>query len=349
MNKNRFIALILCILSVFSLSAQRLTGRIADVQGQPVANASVYIREISLGLVADEQGMFLTPIKPGNYTLEISSIGFEKQILPITVLEKGLDVKIELRDKVYELQEVIVTKDNEDPAYRIMRNVIARAPYFYRQIKSYESDVYLKGSFKIEKIPGLLKLGGNREEIDLMVGKLFLLESQNEVKYTAPNKYEQHVVAITSSIPSEINFDDGAPLSMATQSIYAPGSFGGLLSPASFSVYKFSLEDSYSEGENVIYNIKIIPKKKGGKLVSGSLHIVDNTWNIQRANIVTDASGVTANYNLIYHEVQSGTFLPTSYDMSLNLNIIGIKGYGKFYSSIQYKNVETNGLFSEQT
>jgi hypothetical protein len=349
MNIIKQTLLLVSILSSIALSAQRLTGHIMNVQQQPVPNASVYIREISLGLVADEKGAFRTQIKPGDYTMEISSVGFEKKIMPITIPEKGSEITIELQDKVYELQEVFVKKDNEDPAYRIMRNVIARSPYFYRQLKSYESDVYIKGSFKIEKIPGLLTIGMDKKELDLMVGKLFLLESQNAVKYTAPNKYEQHVVAIKSSIPSDIGYNDNAPLSMVKQNIYAPGAFSGLLSPSSFSVYKFSLEDSYLEDGNVIYTIKIIPKKKNAKLVNGSLNIVDGTWNIQRANIVENAmSGITANYALTYHEVQPGVFLPTSYDMSLNVSMMGIKGYGKFYSSVQYKNVETIGLFSEQ-
>jgi hypothetical protein len=347
LNRNIFIYFIICVLYAPSLSSQVLRGLVTDAKGQPVSDASVYIREISLGLVADDKGNFRTQIEKGDYTLEISSMGYEKKIITVNIPSKGLDLKVELEDKVYELQEVTVTKGNEDPAYRIMRNVIARTPYFYRQLKSYESDIYLKGSFKIEKIPKLLTVGVNEKELSLVVGKLFILESQNRVKYTAPNKYEQHVVAIKSSIPAESNIEDYDLLGMVTNNIYAPGAFGGLLSPSSFSVYKFSLEDSYRENGHIIYKIKIIPKKKNGMLVNGYLNIVDDVWNVQRAYIIqNELPGMTASYNLTYNEVKPDAFLPTSYDMSLNVSLMGMKGFGKFYSSIQYREVEVSAIFS---
>jgi hypothetical protein len=331
----------------FYSPAQQLTGHVVDAYGKPVSYASVYIREIALGLVADDNGNFRTRIEKGDYTLEISSMGFEKKTIIVNIPEKGLDLKVEMKDKIFELQEVVVTNDGEDPAYRIMRNVIARTPYFYRQLKSYESDVYLKGSFKIEHLPKFLKLQVNKQELSMIVGKLYILESQNTVKYTQPNKYEQHVVAVKSSLPADLNIDDDAPLAIVMNNIYAPGAFGGLLSPTSFSVYKFRLEDAYNENGYTIYKIKIIPKKKNRKLVNGYLNIVGDTWNIQCAYITeNELSGITATYNLTYNEVKSGAFLPTSYDMSMNINLMGVKGYGKFFSSIQYKNVETND-FSE--
>jgi hypothetical protein len=345
LNKNLFFIQIIGFLSAFSLSSQQLTGHVVDSEGQPVSNASVYIREISLGLVADDNGNFRTRIEEGDYTLEISSVGFEKKIILVSVSEKGLDLQLEMQDKIYELQEVTVTKDDKDLAGRIMRNVIARTPYFYRQLKNYESDVYLKGTFKIEKIPKFITLtaGSKNKELNLLVGNLFILESQNKVKYTQPNKYEQHVIAMKSSIPADLDINDNVPLSMVTNNIYAPGTFGGLLSPSAFSVYKFSLENAYSENEHTIYKIKIIPRKKNRKLVGGYLDIVDNTWNIRRAYIVqNELSGMTASYNLTYNEVKPGAFLPVSYDMSMNIDLMGLKGYGKFYSSIQYTNVETN-------
>lgn len=343
---QRYLLFIAGILFHFSLSAQILTGRITDTKGSPIPNATFYIREITHGIMADEYGEFRTEIKKGDYTCEVSSLGYEKKIMTISVPEKGLDLTIELTEKTYLLQEVTVTPGKEDPAYRIMRNVIAHAPYHLHQVKKYESGVYIKGSFKLDKVPALIKSQIKDQELKSIIGKLLLYESQSEVKYNEPDKYEQRVTAVNSSIPKGLNIDDNVPLSIVTNNIYSPSAFGGLLGPGSFSVYKFKLEDWYNEDGHLINKIRIIPRKKNGQLVSGWLYIVDGTWTVQQANLSLSQAGTTVSFNLTYHEVQPGAFLPTSYDMAVKIDLMGIKGNGQFYSSIKYNSLETNNNYT---
>ena len=329
-------------LSTISLSAQTLIGRITDTKGQAIPNATFYIRETTHGIMANEYGEFQSQISKGDYTCEISSLGYEKKIMTISVPEEGINITIELTGKIYSLKEVTVTPGKEDPAYRIMRNVIARAPYHLHQVKSYESDIYLKGSFKVDKVPALIKLQIKDNDIKNMIGKLLLYESQSKVKYREPDKYEQHVVAISSSIPKGMTPDDNELLSLMTNNIYSPTAFGGLLAPGSFSVYKFLLEDSYPEGESYINKIRVTPRKKNGLLVSGWLYIVENTWTVQQANLSFSQLGVTGNFNLMYHEIKPGAFLPTAFDMSMKADMMGLKGNGQFYASVKYNKLETN-------
>ncbi len=323
-------------------TAQILTGRIIDTKGQPIPNATFYIRELTLGLMADGQGDFRTKIEQGEYTCEISSLGYERKTIPLSVPAEGLTLKVELQEKVYAMREVTVTPGKEDPAYDIMRKVISRAPYYLHQVKSYESGVYIKGTFKIDKVPALIKMQIKDKNIRDMIGKTFLLEMQNEVKYHEPDKYEQRVTAISSTIPDMFKFSDNVPLSMITNNIYTPSAFSGLLAPGSFSVYKFRLEDSYEEDGRYVNKIRIIPKKKSGQLVSGWLYVVENTWSIQQANLSLSQPGTDIRFNLTYHEIRPGAFLPTTYDMSANINMLGIKGKGQFYTSIKYNKLETN-------
>ena len=333
-----------CLLAV-ALSAQTLVGHITDTKGQAIPNATLYIQEITQGLMANENGEFQAHVKKGDYTCEISSIGFEKKKMTISVPEEGLSLSIVLTEKTYSLREVTVTPGKEDPANRIIRNTIAYAPHHLNQIKNYESDVYLKGNFKVEKIPALIKSQIKEKEIKDMIGKLFVYESQNEVKYSAPDKYEQRVIAVSSSIPESFNIDDNVPLSIITSNIYRPSAFGGLLAPGSFSVYRFNLEDSYKEDETIIHKIRVTPRKKSGQLVTGWLYIVDGTWSVQQANLSVSEAGMTFSYNLTYHEVKPGAFLPTAVDMNLKVNVMGIKAGGQFYTSIKYNQLETNNNY----
>ena len=330
-----------CLLTA-AISAQTLAGRITDIKGEVIPNATFYIHETTQGIMANENGEFQAHLKKGDYTCEISSLGFEKKKMTISVPEEGLNLTIRLEEKAYSLKEVIVTPGKEDPAYRIMRKVIANAPYYLHQVKSYESDVYLKGNFKVDKIPALLKRQIKEKEVLDMIGKLFVYESQSKIKYSEPDKYELNVIAITSTIPKSMDIGDSAPLTAVTNNIYNPTAFGGLLGPGSFSVYKFQLEESYREGDLLINKIRIIPRKKNGQLVDGLLYIVNDMWNIQQASLNMSQFGMSLNFNLSFNEIKPGAFLPTAFELDAKISVIGVKGGGRFYSSIKYNNLETN-------
>lgn len=324
------------------LAAQLLSGRIVDPKGAPIPHATCFIRELSLGLAADGEGEFRAKIASGRYSAEISSLGYERQTRVFDVADgEEFVLTVVLQEKTYPMREVTVSPGGEDPAYRIMRNVIARAPAHLYQVKSYLADVYLKGTFKIEKLPALIRLQIKDKSTLEMIGKLFVVESQNEISYQTPDRYGQRVVAMSSSLPGELDINDHIPLSVVTLNIYSPASFHGLLAPGSFSVYRFSLEDSYSEGGRAIHKIRVRPKKKNAPFVNGHLYVVDDTWTIRQADLSLAQAGVTVRFNSSYHEIKPGAFLPATCDMAVLFNVMGIKGDGRFYASIKYNQLET--------
>ena len=262
--------------------------------------------------------------------------------MTVVVPPEGLTIAIQLTEKIVELHEVVVTPGKEDPAYRVMRHVIARAPYYSHQVKSYESDVYFKGAIKVDKIPALIRSQIKEPELKNLIGKRMVYESNNEIKYTAPDKYEQRVTALTTTLPKSLDFGDSMPLFSIVMNIYNPTAFGGLMGPGSFSVYKFKLEDIYEEGGHQIYKIRIIPRKNSSQLVNGHLYVVQDSWTIQQANLLLSQTGTTLNLNLTYHEIKPGAFLPSASEGSMEMSLMGIKGDGHFYASIKYNDLETN-------
>ncbi len=337
------ITLLFLTVITFNLSAQQLKVRIVDTNNQPIPNATIYIRETAQGMIADTQGEIQLVLNAGNYTFDISSLGYERKTMQVTIPPEGLSLTIPLTDKIFSLREVVVTPGKEDPAYRVMRHVIARAPYHFHQVKSYTSNIYFKGAFILEKIPALIKVQIKEQEIKHMIGKRMVYESQSEIKYEAPDKYDQQVKALATTIPQGMTiFDDSAPIVTMMMNIYDPKILGGLMKPGSFSVYKFKLEEIYDEGNYQIYKIRIIPRKNNGQLVSGHLYIVDDTWTIQQANLRLAQAGITMNLHLVYNEVKPGAFLVSAYDLNMDMSILGFKGNGQFYASIKYNDLETN-------
>ena len=333
-----------CLLPVIAV-AQTLSGRIIDAKGQSIPRVTMYIKETSHGIIADENGEFKTNLEKGDYTCELSSLGYERKTVSVFVPEEGTNIIIELTEKIYGLNEIIVTPGKEDPAYNIMRNVISRAPFHLNQVKSYESEVYLKGSFKIDQVPALIRSQIKDKELKSYIGRLLLYESQSEIKYNEPDKYDLRITAISSAIPQSVQISDNVPLGAVSNNIYSPTAFGGLLASGSFSVYKFELEDSYRENELLIYKIRVISKKRNNELVNGWLYIAENTWTIRQADLNLTETGVNVRVNMNYNEIKPGAFLPSAYDVSMRLNLLGIKGGGQFYASIKYNQLETNANY----
>ena len=335
--------IVLCCLLPLHLFAQLLTGKITDVSGEAIPNATLYIREVALGITADDNGEFQASLKKGSYTCDFSSLGYERKTLPLTIDKAETHLAVAMEKKVYALKEVIISANREDPAYAIMRKAIGMAPFYLHQIEKYESSIYVKGSVKVEKIPRLMTFGSNGKKLKNLTNKLFLIESQNEVSFTSPNRYEQKVLAFSSTLPADI--DAGQVMSVMTANIYDPNAFGRIspLAPGAFSYYKFALEGISMEGEHMINKIRVQPKKNNPKLVSGWLYIIENSWNVQSADLSATELGVTIRFTATYNEVIPSAFLPTAYDIDMKVNAMGVKATGKYYSSVQYKTVELSG------
>lgn len=335
--------IVLCCLLPMHLFAQLLTGKITDVSGEAIPNATLYIREVALGITADDNGEFQASLKKGSYTCDFSSLGYERKTLPLTIDKAETHLSVAMEKKVYALKEVIISANREDPAYAIMRKAIGMAPFYLHQIEKYESSIYVKGSVKVEKIPRLMTFGSNGKKLKNLTNKLFLIESQNEVSFTSPNRYEQKVLAFSSTLPADI--DAGQVMSVMTANIYDPNAFGRIspLAPGAFSYYKFALEGISMEGEHMINKIRVQPKKNNPKLVSGWLYIIENSWNVQSADLSATELGVTIRFTATYNEVKPSAFLPTAYDIDMKVDAMGVKATGKYYSSVQYKTVELSG------
>jgi hypothetical protein len=342
MNRRFFLFLLSFVWAV-SLSAQTLKGVIVDRDGVPVSNASVYIREVAQGIMADDKGEFQTRLEAGDYTLDFSSLGYEKKTLAVAIDKPATSLSVVMEKKTYAIKEVIIRANREDPAYAVMRKAIAMAPFYLHQVKSYESDVYEKGSAKVEKIPALLKMQINQTEAKNLINRLLVLESHKTVRFTGPDKYDETIRAYTSTIPEEIS--GGGVMKIAnTTSIYAPDAFGWIspLSPGAFSYYKFTFEGITREGEHWVNQIRVQPKKKNAQLVTGRLYIVENSWNVHNVDLTATQLGVTIHILTNYNEVKPYAFLPTAYNIDVRVDVMGVKASVKYYSSVQYKDVVLN-------
>ncbi len=330
-----------------SLRAQHLQGEVVDSNGRPVPFATAYIREAATGIVADEAGRFISHLSRGSYTGEFSALGYEKSVVPFTVSGGDDRLRVVLKETAYTLREVVVRAGGEDPAYAIMRRAIANAPRHRYQVRSYTADVYIKGSVKTGKLPGIgsVNIDGRNVKIKTFSNKTFLMESQNEVRFTAPNRFDQRVVALSSTVPAELDDDDAAATALTTN-VYDPEIMGCVspLASGAFSYYRFRLDGITHEAGHVINKIRVIPKRRDSRLVDGWIYILDNIWSLQHVDFSVRRPGVTVSNHIAFHEVRTNVWLPTAYDIQIHLNVMGVKADGRYYSSVRYRNVTANEL-----
>ena len=95
----------------FSLFSQStIKGRVVNAMtGEALSGSSVFINSTSIGTVADKAGYFeLNNIPPGRYDLVISFIGYETNVFNFSSEQLPLNVKIEMKTKITELENVTV-------------------------------------------------------------------------------------------------------------------------------------------------------------------------------------------------------------------------------------------------
>ena len=202
---KRYIAFVLICSFTISLWAQTFKGRVVDFAGNPIPYAALYLKELKTGFTTDDNGCFQTSLQPGQYTCEVSSLGFAGQTFSFSISTGDLEKNIVLSEQVYSLREVNVVKGAEDPACSVMRKAIANAPYYRTQVKGFRAGTYLKGTGKMKTIPAILKLSKEvRKESKELLGKLFVMEEQRVVTFKAPSTWENQVKAYSNSFPENI-------------------------------------------------------------------------------------------------------------------------------------------------
>lgn len=116
---NRIIlAVFFSFLLVTHVHSQTLSieGSITDsATGKPLAGVSVFFSNTSYGTVSNSAGAFrINNVQPGKYDLIISSVGYETQSRSLSLSNAIAGLKISMKQKPAELQEVVVRKYLKD-------------------------------------------------------------------------------------------------------------------------------------------------------------------------------------------------------------------------------------------
>lgn len=353
---------ILLILAVsFQAShSQILKGKITNQNGEPIQYATVYIQELKQGTTANTKGDYELRLPAGKYMVIYQSLGYEPIFADITMAQMPIVKNITLPVQYYAIPEVRITASGEDPAYIIMRKVIGMAPYYLSNVSSYKAEVYLKGNLVINRIPKIIQrtmkmeakknsatisVGGKEQPAEEMIkeGDSYLMESFNEMEFTAPDKYVQRVISFNSTFPEQGN--EISPMDFIEASFYQPVIADmaiSPLSPAAFSHYNFKYLGATLQGNYTINKIEVDPKRKSQQLFEGTIYIIEDLWCLHSVDLTNENLVGKIKVQQLYIPVQDDIWLPVSHKFDINIGIVGFKADAGYGSSVKYLNVKPN-------
>ena len=317
--------LLLCF--PFMLFAQGIRGTITDQNKQAIAYANIYVPALKTGTTSNIDGLFELKLPEGEWEILFQYIGFQSVKQKISVKDNFRELAITLQPQNIRLSEIKVLASGEDPAYYVMRHAIAMAPYYEKQVSTYDCKVYLKGTGVVYKIPGLFKKKIEKEGIKK--DKPFIMESINKIHFEQPDKLDQQVIAMRSS--GEDNHTD--PMQMITTNLYNVDKYG-IVSPVgrqAMKTYRFELSGVFEDQGRLVNKVKVTPKANEKGTFEGIINIVDGYWNIHSADLKFSMPMIDVSMRQMYSLVDENTWMPTGFDF--NMDISGF-GFGLKYDYV---------------
>lgn len=366
--KKLLIAPLILLLAGNTLFAAVIKGRITDENGEGLAFATILEKGTTNGTSANGDGYYTLEIPDGTHQITAQYIGY----LPVsrqvnTASDK--EVNFKLQPQRLEVKEVTIKANGEDPAYPIMRKVIEKRKYHADLVKSFETDVYLKGVLRMRNTPKKI-LGIKLSEKDYKEmnessgldsngkGVLYLLEQYTQYTYKAPSKEYNRVVSIRESgDPQGVGFATMPPITNIYDNnvpILEGLNKRGFISPANsnaFLYYKYKFLGSYLDGDRMINKIQVIPKRKFEPVFSGYVYVVDDEWVFQSVDLKLTKE---AQMDLLDTLKLEQTYMPVAKDLWIIqsqviypvISLMGFAATGNFVTA--YKGQKVNQPVDER-
>ncbi|MDF1574832.1 MAG: DUF5686 and carboxypeptidase regulatory-like domain-containing protein [Bacteroidales bacterium] len=333
---------LLLLLFLIPVRSQGIKGEIRDLNGDPVPFAAIFIKELTRGTTCNALGLFSLPLPEGSYTIFFRSLGYTEVSRNVELGSEFIDLVIELPPQTYMIPEVRISASGEDPAYWIMRKTIGLANYHLNEVLNYQAEIYIKGSALLEKLPRAIARRIEVNNIRVEEGEAYMLESLNEVKFTAPDKYEMRVIASQNTLPGYA--ENVNPMDYVNASLYQQ-QIEGIISPLArnaFSYYRFRFDGTFLEGTHIINKIKVTPKRKSLQLCEGYLYVVEDLWSLHSADLSVNTIAGTVKLKQIFANVIMDAWLPVNHQIGVDVDIAGVLASVTYVSSLKYSDVILN-------
>ena len=359
---KKIISLVLFVVSI--LANAQIKGKVTSVNNNPLPYVSIYLEHALTGTTTNDNGQYeLNVRKRGEHVIIFQFLGFKTVKKRVYIDRFPYLLNIQLTEKQELLDEVDISS-KENPAYKIIRRVIANKEKNTDKSGKYTADFYSRGLFKIKDAPERIlgqKLGDLGGGLDsTRSGILYLSETVSKITYQKhPKKFKEVIIASkVSGSDNGISFNRADDVNFNLYKNQVPIADSNLFSPISdyaFTYYGFALEGTfYNNNGQLISKIKLIPQRKNDPVFGGHLYIVEDDWAIYGAELTVtgaqinnpaiDLLHIKQNYN---YDSASEVWALILQTIDFKIGFLGFNMNGRFSAS--YSNYNFDPIYTDKT
>ncbi len=295
----------------FAQDFYKLRGYVYSENNEPLVGASVRVVNGNTGTITDQKGKYEIKLLEGLNRISVSSTAYQTEVFEV-VADKDLTKNVFLKIDQKQLEEVVVKIKKKDYSYEVIKKMIENKDAYLNQYQNYKAKTYIKSVEKIEtkivkkkeddlppRLDEQLKVAEKKPLKKDSIPNLNIFEcqltrhqgnaSQQKEERDAVKKVgDQSTLFFKSVTDGEFN------LYRNHQKMAKIGDneFTSPLSDLTFLSYKFQLIKYYFEGEEKIYQIKVIPRSLGNALYEGTIEVLEDKWVLKSVDLKLTKRGL---------------------------------------------------------
>lgn len=350
------------LIVLFSIQASaQIVGKVTDLEGNSLPYVNIYLENSYKGTTTNDNGKYSLDVKElKSYVVVFQYLGYQTQVETIQPETFPFTLNVKLKEESTQLQEVVI-ENKEDPAYRIIRETIAKRKENQSKIDAYTADFYSRGLWRVKDVPEKF-MGQEVGDLDGAIdstraGIIYLSETISKIAYQKPDKFTEKITASkVSGNDNGFSFNSAQSADLSfyenTMDLNAP-----VVSPIAnnaFSYYRYRLTGVFYENSKLINKIEVIPRRPKDRIWSGFIYIVEDDWQIYGTELTTTGAAIqipfldelTIRQNYKYDE-DFDFWVKISQTIDFSFGLFGVNGDGKFIAV--YSNYDFQPEFQKRT
>jgi len=293
MPRYCFILLTLFFSRPLSAQFHTVTGKVTNNRLEPLAFASIQVKELQTGTLASADGSYTLKLEEGKYDIVVSMTGFKSQLLTL-IVNKDLTQNFILDPgESGDLSEVMVKARLKDRAEEYIRNVIRHKAAILAAPGAYSCDIYIR-ALQRDSLAVRRKNAkpdtSMQQTLTRAMNQLSMAEISLRYDQSASQQVHEERLGVSkrgnpdnlfylSATEGDFNLYNNLVSSrkLATIPFISPVSYSGL--PA----YRFRTIRTEQQHGHKLFTIGFRPRQVSNATMEGELVIEDSTWVILSA------------------------------------------------------------------
>lgn len=223
----------------------------------------------------------------------------------------------------------------------VLNRIFDYASFYSTRVKSFKSDLYLKGMFTINKKNRIMKYIPSMFSLEDSVNN-YLHESISELQYTAPSIYDRKVKAVSTTFnKSKGRFFD--IMDYMKFNVYSSSLMEGkILSPLNEQSkihYSYSVDTMAVINGSRYYKIIVKPRFKSTKLIEGYLWFSVDDWTVSEYEFSGTYGLITFKLKMNMGNTPETKYLPCYMDLDADFKFMKNSMHMSYSGWINYTEV----------